>query len=73
MVDSYFRMENFSHSCRSDMSRLNPLMRSPTSALITSRNYVWLILPPLSICCESIRMGAPVSIVDNMVVEEPRW
>ena len=73
VVDNCFRMENFSHSCRSDMSRLNPLMRSPTSGLITRGNCVWLIPPSLNICCVSIRTGAPASIVDSMVVEEPPW
>ena len=73
VVDNCFRMENFSHSCRSDMSRLNPLMRSPTSGLITKGKCVWLIPPSLNICCVSIRTGVPASIVDSMVVEEPPW
>ena len=73
MVDNYFRMENSSRYCRSDMSQLNPLMRSPTSALTMNRNYVWLIPPSLSICCEYIRMGAPVSTVVNTAAEEPPW
>ena len=73
MVDNYFRMENSSRYCRSDMSQLNPLMRSPTSALTMNRNYVWLIPPPPNICCEYIRMGAPVNTVVSTAAEELQW
>ena len=73
MVDNYFRMENSSRCCRSDMSQLNPLMRSPTSALTMNKNYVWRIPASLSICCEYIRMGAPVNTVVSTAAEELQW